>query len=1014
MRAMLVVLMVAMCLMPLPLLLPKTASAMTNISIEINQFGNGLGNVTIDFTTPGTDSSNGLSIQTGINVNSVSMNVKALAQPPGAKTGPSDISIDFGGDSQPEWRFTGPGVGGLGLQSVFLDNKTSRSYKMPWTGGFDNTPIIRLPKSAQVSAAGLNVSYVGTGTAGKILLMYGELPIYSWWNDLQTKLLTFPDFTTVDTLNVNTQTPSLNTLLNYSAIMVWTDYNYTYPFNNPGALGDVLASYIDAGGAVVLGDYAMYSSGNYWLGGRFNSGDYYCIRPNASLVPTLNATLGIISQPNHPVMTGVGNISFPNDTVLVATDATPGASPIAYYDNGYILSANRTVYGVNRVDLNFWPIPWSTTATNGFGGDMEKLVRNALVYSGARSASVKVDIFGDGTPEYQSSSLQGSVAVPDFTAALNQYIGATAASFTDKYGNAFVDIPVNVSSPGLANLLLDNLRIVYDYTAAIGPNPFAGNLTLAISALVPEQQGSSKVNIPIYVSSQTSGKLGLDSVVVWMTPPFHSPTVKSFFPEQNTTVFENTQLDLGINVSDIYGNPVMISWYLDGLLIDGTDVNNSITFNYSSAGPHTVSALAENGLKPYSVDWAVTVLDMNRAPRLTDFDPESDVLDLKEGGHQNFSVEAEDPDGDQLSYVWTVDGILQTAANTSAFTYMTDQFSNGTHKVAATVHDIGNGSCSNTWTVRVENVNQPPLLTDWSPKDKVSMIETQAVEFSVVAAEPDNQTMTLAWSLDGQRVATGNTYVYKSDYRSAGNHTVSVAASDGTLTVTREWPVMVQNLNRLPVAIIDQPLESAEFDEGQPVKLSANSSYDPDQDDQISYSWKEGNANISDKSQLEMPFTHGIHTLVLEVRDRNGGTSQATVHFKVRWVEISLVISIDPTEVTAGTKIDIIVTMSNVGDLDAEDMTLSILVDGKPLQSKDISAMSAGGSSKQLFQWKSTKGAHTITANVGDQTWNKAITVDAAKEAPKPNPAGDILPFVLIIIVAVGLVAWGVWALGRK
>jgi archaellum component FlaG (FlaF/FlaG flagellin family) len=198
------------------------------------------------------------------------------------------------------------------------------------------------------------------------------------------------------------------------------------------------------------------------------------------------------------------------------------------------------------------------------------------------------------------------------------------------------------------------------------------------------------------------------------------------------------------------------------------------------------------------------------------------------------------------------------------------------------------------------------------------------------------------------------------------------------------------------------------------VRLGANSSYDPDQDDQISFNWKEGSVNISDKMNFEMPFTHGIHTLVLEVRDRNGGISQATVHFKVLWTEISTVISTDPTEIAAGTKLDIIVTMSNVGDVDSEDMTLEVLVDGKSISSKTVPGLSAGGSTKQLFQWKATKGTHSITAKIGDQTWNKAITVDAAPAAPPSTAAQDALPFILIIIVAVILVAWGWWALGRK
>ena len=175
MRAMLAVMMVAICLTPLSFFASETASALTNISIELNKFGNGSENITIDFTTPGTDSSNRLSIQTGMNVNTCSMNVRSIAQDPGAVTGPSDITIDFGGDSQIEWKWTGAGVGGLGLQSSFIDSKPSRVYNIPWTGGFNNTPLIRLPKTAHVNSADMNVTFTAMGTQDKILLMYGEL-----------------------------------------------------------------------------------------------------------------------------------------------------------------------------------------------------------------------------------------------------------------------------------------------------------------------------------------------------------------------------------------------------------------------------------------------------------------------------------------------------------------------------------------------------------------------------------------------------------------------------------------------------------------------------------------------------------------------------------------------------------------------------------------------------------------------------------------------------------------------
>ena|SRR5260370_30311238 len=45
----------------------------------------------------------------------------------------------------------------------------------------------------------------------------------TWPVDVQSKLQNFPDFGTVDIISVLTSTPTLDQLLAYSAVLVWTD-----------------------------------------------------------------------------------------------------------------------------------------------------------------------------------------------------------------------------------------------------------------------------------------------------------------------------------------------------------------------------------------------------------------------------------------------------------------------------------------------------------------------------------------------------------------------------------------------------------------------------------------------------------------------------------------------------------------------------------------------------------------------------------------------------------------------
>jgi hypothetical protein len=142
--------------------------------------------------------------------------------------------------------------------------------------------------------------------------------------------------------------------------------------------------------------------------------------------------------------------------------------------------------------------------------------------------------------------------------------------------------------------------------------------------------------------------------------------------------------------------------------------------------------------------------------------------------------------------------------------------------------------------------------------------------------------------------------------------------------------------------------------------------------------------------------------------------SEATVHFRVRWVELSLVIGLDRLDAAAGDNVGIMVTMDNMGDTGAGTQTLDILVDGKKIAGEDLPTLAAGESYKAQFQWKAAKGAHTITAKMGDQSWNEPVSVVSGKPAGAGTSAVDFLWLALITTLAVALVVWGRSAVGRK
>jgi hypothetical protein len=292
-------------------------------------------------------------------------------------------------------------------------------------------------------------------------------------------------------------------------------------------------------------------------------------------------------------------------------------------------------------------------------------------------------------------------------------------------------------------------------------------------------------------------------------------------------------------------------------------------------------------------------------------------------------------------------------------------------------------------------------------------METQQQQFSVGAGDPDGQQLSIVWKLDGKSVSEGSKYLFKTDYRSAGVKTLVATVTDGELAASREWKITVLDLNRPPSAAIDSPRENSEYMQGAVMHFSAGSSSDPDGEN-LSYSWKEGGVLLSDRESFDTAFSHGLHTVVLEVRDHEGATSRATVHFRVRWAELSMVMGLDRAQPAAGDKVVIVVTLSNTGDTGAADQKLVILVDGKRLASEDLPVLNAGGSFKTQFEWKAVKGAHTITAVIGDKSWNEPVSVAGERTAAAGASASGMLWMVLIFAVAVLLAVWGRYALGKR
>ena len=83
---------------------------------------------------------------------------------------------------------------------------------------------------------------------------------------LPAMLSGYPDIAVVDAMDIRSSGPTLATLLTYDVVITWSNYVYY----NATVWGDLLADYVDAGGRVILSEFAI--DPNWGLHGRIISG----------------------------------------------------------------------------------------------------------------------------------------------------------------------------------------------------------------------------------------------------------------------------------------------------------------------------------------------------------------------------------------------------------------------------------------------------------------------------------------------------------------------------------------------------------------------------------------------------------------------------------------------------------------------------------------------------------------------------------------------------------------------
>lgn len=159
-------------------------------------------------------------------------------------------------------------------------------------------------------------------------------------------------------------------------------------------------------------------------------------------------------------------------------------------------------------------------------------------------------------------------------------------------------------------------------------------------------------------------------------------------------------------------------------------------------------------------------------------------------------------------------------------------------------------------------------ITEEKPQEAPVVIllqETDMVSLSPEAEDPDRDT-SLVFTFTSPLDENGE---WQTTYGDAGEYTVTVTASDGESTTTKEVLIIINKKEETPIIDSAKPIESGlSIDETQSVEFSVGAS-DLNKDP-LSYLWKLDGIDVGNEDEYTYQSTYedaGTHTVKIDVSD---------------------------------------------------------------------------------------------------------------------------------------------------
>ncbi|ODS35834.1 hypothetical protein BEH94_05620 [Candidatus Altiarchaeales archaeon WOR_SM1_SCG] len=360
-----------------------------------------------------------------------------------------------------------------------------------------------------------------------------------------------------------------------------------------------------------------------------------------------------------------------------------------------------------------------------------------------------------------------------------------------------VNIPLNKSDPdGDTNLTWDISGVDMSlFNAEIGSD------VLTITP-VKDRYGESNLTLTL---TDSGGAQDSKTLNVNITPvndlPVITPEVPGIITEEDTPL----TIDLtsyGMDVED-YGSGLV--WSVSGVnenlftasINTGTD-ELIVMPEHNKFGEDTVTLTltdSDGGKTTQEINVKITPVNDPPINEIADISFDEDNVSAKYLDLEVSDIETSSNDLKiSVNPVKNLDAVLAAVDidnNTHLLTITPVENAYGSDTMIIDVTDADNKTTSRLVKVTINPVNDMPSIDSASPENNVTITEGESQTFEITKSDPDGTVPKVKWYLDSSRVSTGDSYVYFSDYGSAGTYNVTVLVSDETMANSHEWTLNV-------------------------------------------------------------------------------------------------------------------------------------------------------------------------------------------------------------------------------